>query len=1433
MSEIDNLNQDEETKLTGLEIAVIGMAGRFPGAQDLDKFWENIKTGVEKVSHFSDQELLEYGVDPGLLKDPNYVKAKGVLEGIELFDAHFFGFNNSEARLMDPQIRMMFECTWHALEDAGCDPDVYSGTIGFYVGAATDANWLAQSVLPRGMDNLDLFDNVMYGHKDLLSTLVSYRLNLKGPSYSLYTACSTSLAAIHMGCRALLTGECRVAMAGGVTVTLPKKFGYLCKEGMIYSPDGHCRPFDANACGTLFGDGVGLVVLKRFEDALEDGDRIHAVIKSSAANNDGRRKVGYVAPSVEGQADVIKAALYMAEVKPESIGFVECHGTGTLVGDPIEIEALTKAFNTDKKNFCAVGSIKADVGHLHAAAGVAGFIKAVLVLKNKFLPPAVNYEAPNPKIDFPNSPFYVNTKSREWKNNGSPLRAGVSSFGIGGTNVHIILEQAPEPPQGNENDRLSPASTRPHRLILLSAKTEVSLALASENLANYLKCTPHLNLDDAAYTLQAGRRAFQHRRMIVCSDTRELIEKLAVNENITAVQMENNPVIFMFSGQGSQYVNMGLELYRAEKTFRDDIDQGFHELAPIMGENCRYVLYPYPDKSKSGDLSDLEKEKINEFIYTSPVKFIFEYALARLIMSWGIKPEAIIGHSFGEYTAACLAGVFSFTDALKLSAMRGQLFHELPEGMMVSVSMPEDRLREILKEQGAADKVAVAAVNGVSQCLISGPCDLTAQIQAQLEAAGCECARVRVPRAGHSQEMKPIVARFRQTLEQVSFNKPSIPYISGLSGKWIKDEEAADPSYYCRHLLETIRFSDGLSELLKKENAVFIQFGSDRSLNSFLNQHPGKKPGHIVLDLIRHPKDEVADTRFLMEKIGQLWLNGVKPDWKSFYAGQQRPIISLPGYAFEPVPYLSKAFYSAKIENRVEKRGQANIGGKEENENIPSDLQVSALAFKRPELKSKFELPRTAAEQAIAEIWQAVFGVQQVGICDNFFELGGDSLIALNTISKINKKLDTNIPVSQLFVHPTIAEFAVLIETNESPIHKIKYPEKKPDLENLYVPFSLTDIQLSYLVGRHGSFEMGGISTHAYQEIETQLNISQLNQGLNQLIRRHPMLRTIFIGGNQQVILKEIPVYTIHVEDLCHLGAGAQQERIKRERERMAHFIFAPHQWPLFEIKGFKLSQDTHYLCIGLDMLISDGASIGILVKDLLTYYEGKDNDVPVLEFTFRDYILAYEELKAGEIYRADKEHWLSKLEEFPLSPALPLKCNPANIVHPRFKRHREIFPAAAWEKLKTAARRKNITPSALLSTAYADVLSYWSNQPRMAFNLTVFNRYPFHEDVNKIIGDFTSVILLGIDFSQCTHDAPDTGFWAKAAVVQRALFEALEHRHYDGVEFIRELARYHGMTGKAVMPIIFTSAIFSGETVALTDMNRLGDLKEGISQTP
>ncbi|NJO60735.1 MAG: type I polyketide synthase, partial [Richelia sp. RM2_1_2] len=565
------MNNSVSFEQTGLEIAIIGMVGRFPGAQNLKEFWQNLQDGKESITSFTDEELKSSGVDLTILNNSNYVRYGSTLKDIELFDASFFGFNPREAEVIDPQQRIFLECAWQALECSGYDSKQYDGSIGVYAGTGTN-DYLINLYSNQSIKNfIDTQQLVLANDKDFLTTRVSYKLELEGPSVDVQTACSTSLVAVHLACRSLLGGECDLALAGGVMIDASKKTGYSYQEGGILSPDGHCRAFDAKGQGTVFGSGVGIVVLKRLDEAITDGDTIHAVIKGSAINNDGGLKVSYTAPRIDTQAKVIKAAQTIAEVDPETITYIEAHGTGTSLGDPIEIAALTQAFHTgsQKKNYCAIGSVKTNIGHLDTAAGVTGLIKTVLALKHKQIPPSLHFEQPNPQIDFDNSPFYVNTQLSQWETKGTPRRAGVSSFGIGGTNAHAILEEAPPS---------HPSSlSRPWQLLLLSAKTESALEIAITNLVTHLKQHPKLNLADAAYTLQVGRRAFEHRRMLLCEncdDAVTVLENLDPQRIFTHFQEPiNRQVTFMFPGQGSQYVNMGKELYEIEPVFRKHIDE--------------------------------------------------------------------------------------------------------------------------------------------------------------------------------------------------------------------------------------------------------------------------------------------------------------------------------------------------------------------------------------------------------------------------------------------------------------------------------------------------------------------------------------------------------------------------------------------------------------------------------------------------------------------------------------------------------------------------------------------------------------------------------------------------------------------------------------------------------------------------------------------
>ncbi|MBH8561814.1 acyltransferase domain-containing protein [Nostoc sp. CENA67] len=874
--------------LNGSEIAIIGLSGHFPGAKNIEEFWHNLQAGVESITFFTDEELIASGIDKAIVNQPNYVKARGVLADAELFDASFFGFTPKEAEITDPQHRLFLECAWSALENSGYNPENYFGAIGVYAGSGLSGYLFNVYTNENIRNSVDGHQITIGGDKDYLSTRVSYKLNLQGPSYTIQTACSTSLVAVHLACQNLLNGECDMALAGGVSISALRKHGYFYKEGGIGSPDGHCRAFDAKAQGTVGGEGVGIVVLKRLEDAIADKDTIHAVIKGSAINNDGSQKVSFTAPSINTQAKVIRTAQAVAEVAPETITYIEAHGTGTSLGDPIEIAALTEAFRagTDKTGFCAIGSLKTNTGHMDAAAGVAGLIKTVLALKHQKIPASLHFEQANPQIDFVNSPFYVNTQLTNWQSNGTPRRAGVSSFGIGGTNAHVILEEAPVLERGCRG-----AEVRGRfQLLVLSAKTSTALETATENLVQHLQQNQDLNLADVAYTLAVGRKALEHRRILVCQNLDDAITTLTSPDNpevFTYYQKPcHRPVVFMFPGQGSQYADMGRELYESEPYFREQVDYCVELLKPHLGFDLRDVIYP----------NATQTQELTQTAITQPALFVIEYALAKLWMTWGVRPEAMIGHSIGEYVAATLAGVFSLEDALKLVATRGCLMQQLPEGAMLSVQMGESEIQPFLGVE-----LALAASNAPSACVVSGSVSAIANLEQQLQQQGINCRKLHTSGAFHSPMMDAIIEPFTKLLQQISLHPPQIPFISNLSGTWISAAAATDPDYWAKHLRQTVRFSNGITELQKQSERIFLEVGPGRTLSTFVKQH--QKTEVVTLTSLRHPQEQKSDVAFIFNTLGRLWLQGVKVDWSSFYSHEKPYHIPLPTYPFERQRY--------------------------------------------------------------------------------------------------------------------------------------------------------------------------------------------------------------------------------------------------------------------------------------------------------------------------------------------------------------------------------------------------------------------------------------------------------------------------------------------------------------------------------------------------
>ncbi|HEX5706032.1 MAG TPA: type I polyketide synthase, partial [Pyrinomonadaceae bacterium] len=858
---------------SGDAVAIVGIACRFPGAKNAAEFWQNLRQGVESLKTFTDEELLASGVHPSLLANPNYIRVGAALDDVEMFDAPFFGFNPREAEIMDPQHRFFLECAWEALEVAGYDPEQTEGLIGVYAGAGSNSYLVNLYSHPELIESVGGLQIKIGNDKDHLATRASYKLNLKGPSVTVQSSCSTSLVAVHMACQGLQNYECDMALAGGVTITVPQKIGYLYVKGGITSADGHCRAFDARGEGPIGGSGVGVVVLKRLADALADGDHIHAVIRGSAVNNDGMEKVGYSAPSIKGQAEVIAMAQSLAGVEPDSITYIEAHGTGTKLGDPIEIAALTQAFRagTERRQFCAVGSVKTNFGHLDAAAGVAGLIKAALAIEHRELPPSLNYEEPNPEIDFARSPFYVNTELREWPEGEGPRRAGVSSFGMGGTNAHVVLEEAPE--------AAAAPARRSHELLLLSAKTEQALERARLALAAHLRANTETNLADAAYTLKVGRKEFGRRLAVVCAGAEDAVSALEGGRVTRGAHEsgEEPPVVFMFPGVGSQYVNMGADLYREETVYREHLDRCAELLKPHLGLDIRDAIFARPERAEETEA------RLREAHLLMPAVFSVSYAMARLLMSWGIEPRAMIGHSLGEYAAACLAGVLTLEDALALVALRGKLLSRLPKGGLLSVSLAEREVRELLDE-----RLSLAVVNAPALCTVAGPAAAVEEFAALLGERGVQFRRVHVDSAVHSSMVEAVLDEFVEAVARLPLHAPRIPYVSNVTGGWITDAEATDPRYWGRHLRHTVRFEEGLRAVAREKGAVLLEVGPGQSLRSLVKLQAGAARDAEVVCTMRHPYERQSDEAVLLTALGRLWAGGVRVDWEKFYAGEER-----------------------------------------------------------------------------------------------------------------------------------------------------------------------------------------------------------------------------------------------------------------------------------------------------------------------------------------------------------------------------------------------------------------------------------------------------------------------------------------------------------------------------------------------------------------
>ncbi|SFH03173.1 amino acid adenylation domain-containing protein [Duganella sp. CF458] len=1357
-------------------VAIIGMAGRFPDAANLDEFWRNLRDGVESVRPVSDDELRAAGVDQATLDDPSYVKAASLLDNIDLFDAGFFGMSPREAELMDPQHRLFLECAWEALEHGGYEPRGYRGAIGLFAGTAT-SNYLIENIAsnPGVLASAGVRQIMLVNDKDFLCGRTAFELDLRGPAVVVQTACSTSLVAVHMACQSILSGESDMALAGGVAISNLEKTGYFHNEGGLYSRDGHCKPFDASASGIIAGSGIGLVLLKSLEAARADGDTIHAVIRGSAINNDGSDKLSFTAPSVEGQAACISEAHAVAGVDPSTITYIEAHGTGTALGDPIEIGALRQAFDADGQGqYCAIGSLKSNLGHLDVAAGIAGLLKATLALKHGELPASLHFEQPNPHIDFANSPFYVNARHAPWQPQGFPRRAGVSSFGIGGTNAHVVLEQA-------QATASAPAS-RAAQLLVLSARTPAALDVAVSQLAAHLEAEPALNLADAAYTLQQGRRHFRYRRSVAAATAGDAVAALRAVPAVPQMQAaEEAGLVFMFPGGGTQYVGMGKELYAQEALFRSVVDECAGLLQASLELDIRALMFAQAGSPQAAQLQQVQ--------YSLPALFTIEYALARQLMEWSLQPSALVGHSLGEYVAACVSGVLSLQDALFLVATRGRLIGRLPAANMLAVLAPAAAMEGRLGED-----LWLACVNSRESCTISGTPEATARLAAQFDADGIEYQLLAGWPASHSGLMDPILEEFRAALAPLRFGAPQIPYLSNLTGGWADAALVGHPGYWVDHLRHTVRFADGVAALMDGTPKAFVEVGPGTTLGNLVRRDlPRHELGRVATSMPRKDAPECSVSTAL-GALGQLWAAGVPVDWLRLHGSDRRCRIPMPGYPFE-----RQRYWIARGDSRALAAPEQSAGAVLETRPAEAEAAVPSLArYPRPHLPVPFEAPSTAAEQSLCAIWEEVLGVAPVGVHDDFFALGGNSLIAIQLGCRIRGAFQADLPLRTLFRKPTVAQQACELQAIGNDCIETAIPRRA---EGEPVKASLAQQRL-WFIARMDPAAAAAYHISKALRIRGPLQASLLHAAMDRLVARHESLRTRFTEQGGEAYQEFAPAdcgFALHRHDLSHLAGHELESVIDMMAADASAAPFDLEQGALIRGMLLQISAEEHILVITQHHIISDGWSIGVLVEEVRALYEafqaGQDDPLPALPIQYADYAAWQRTWLQGDVLQRHLAFWRGHLEGAPALLELPTdRPRPARQTyaggHVELALGQDIAAG-----LRALAEQHGTTLFMVLLAGWAIMLARLSGQRDIVIGTPVANRQ--RTETEGLIGFFVNTLALRVrlDDVQTVSEL--------LAAVKTATLDAYEFQQLPFDQVVEELKPVRSMSHGPVFQVM------------------------------
>jgi phthiocerol/phenolphthiocerol synthesis type-I polyketide synthase E len=958
-------------------IAVIGMSGAFPKAKNIEEYWHNLINGRSSIDDLDNEELCQAGIPEELYNNPHYVKKSASLEGAKEFDPTFFGYTPAESRLMDPQHRLFLEHSWKCLEDGNILPNDYKGLIGVFGGCSQNNYLLKNLINSTQADKAGAFQMMIGNDKDYLTTKVSYKLNLRGPSITMQTACSTSLTAIQQGCLSLINYQSDMVLCGGASVNIPYRGGYLYQDGLIFSPKGECRTFDSEADGTVFGDGVGVVLLKRLEEALEDNDNIYAVIRGSAINNDGSEKVGYSAPSVKAQAEVVATALAVAEVPAETIGYVEAHGTGTLMGDPIELAALTDAFRmtTKKKGFCTIGSVKPNIGHLDAAAGVAGFIKTVLILNKGKIPPQINYQKPNPALNIEGSPFIITPEKKEWIRGDVPRRAGISALGVGGTNIHLVLEEFIPP------KRVAKEKENRAQLLVFSAKSKEALTNIKEAFDTVLSKNDN-NAAAMARTLYKKRVPFPFRDYLVLSEEKPYNRESFLQNKKVSQAINIPPIAFLFTGQGSQYPQMGRGLYENIKPIRRIMDECFTLLIRERELYLKGIIFPENEEEVR-----TSEEKLRQTTYTQPSLFILEYALASYLLDLGLKPAYLLGHSLGEYTAACLSGLFTLKEALCLVADRGRIMQTAPQGSMISLPLSPEEVSPFLNEN-----LQIAVINTPQRCVLSGTYKAVNELKELLDKQEMRSSILKTSHAYHSFMMEDILEDFAACFENITFGELTLPLISNLTGKEISRDELGRKEYWVEQLRKPVNFTEGIGTLIKNEDILLLEVGPGNTLSTLAKSHKRTGRKGICLSTLPNHKQKENDFDFFLGIMGNLWKNGVKLNWDKLIEDDETHYPRLPSYEF------SRESYWIEPENVVSTQNDV---------------------IEEEEYTSPFIENDKIVEKQVFQIWSELFGVDLIEPESNFYDMGGHSVLATQLLAQINETFGIEIGLGALLMTPT------------------------------------------------------------------------------------------------------------------------------------------------------------------------------------------------------------------------------------------------------------------------------------------------------------------------------------------------------------------------------------------------------------------------------